>query len=186
VVQQDGLISGFVLGPANTDGRWLAEALLRWRTDPAAPAPTLAQLAPVLGRPKDGSRRRGPSGPLGPRAGVGTPSELPYLGDLGFAGAAWQRHWQAQYGATVLTKADYAAVSAAERAAAGQWLCSLRQLIETANAVLCELLGLKFPRARTYWGLLTRLAAKIAAFNLLLYLNHRFERPTFAYASPLT
>jgi len=41
------------------------------------------------------------------------------------------------------------------------------------------------PRARTYWGLLTRLGAKIAAFNLAVYVNHLFNRPTFAIFDPL-
>lgn len=32
----EGVITGFVLGPADTAGHWLAEALLCWRDDPAA------------------------------------------------------------------------------------------------------------------------------------------------------
>jgi hypothetical protein len=185
-VRADGALTGFVLGPANTEERWLAQALLRWRQDPAAPAPTAENLAPVLGPShKAGGTRRGPTGPLGPRGAVGAPHTAPYLGDLGFAGAAWQAHWRAAYGAAVLTKADYAAAPEAERAPAGQWLSHLRQVVETVNAVRTDLLGLTFPRARTYWGLLTRVAAKIAAFNVLLYLNHCYDRPTFAYATPL-
>jgi hypothetical protein len=186
VVRADGVITGFVLGPANTEERWLAEALLRWRRDPAAPVPTAEDLAPVLGPTHHaGGTRRGPTGPLGPRGAVGGVSTAPYLGDLGFAGDAWQAHWRDAYGATVLTKADYAAAPPAPRTQAAQWLSSLRQVIETANAVLVDLLGLKFPRARTYWGLLTRVAAKIVAFNVLLYLNHCYDRPTFALATPL-
>jgi hypothetical protein len=186
VVRADGALSGFVLGPASTEERWLAEALLRWRQTPTAPPPTAAELAPVLGAThKAGGTRRGPTGPLGPRGAVGAPSALPYLADLGFAGAPWQAHWQAAYGAAVLTKADYATAPQAERAPAAQWLSRLRQVVETTNAVLTDLLGLKFPRARTYWGLLTRLAAKVAAFNVRRYLNHRHDRPTFAYGTPL-
>jgi len=187
VVRADGVISGFVLAPADTEERWLAEALLRWRQDPAAPPPTAEELARVLGPAhKAGGQRRGPTGPLGPRGAVGAASRDPYLGDLGFAGAAWQAHWRTAYGASVLTTADYASAPLAERAPAERWLSRLRQVVETANAVLTDLLGLKFPRARTYWGLLTRIAAKIAAFNVLLYLNHAYDRPTFAYATPLT
>jgi hypothetical protein len=186
VVRADGALTGFVLGPATTEERWLAEALLRWRQDPAAPAPTAQDLAPVLGPThRAGGIRRGPPGPLGPRGAVGAPSPDPYLGDLGFAGAAWQAHWRTAYGAAVLTKADYAAAPQAEQEPAAQWLSRLRQVVETVNAVLTDLLGLPFPRARTYWGLLTRVAAKIAAFNVLLYLNHAYDRPTFAYATPL-
>jgi hypothetical protein len=186
VVEADGSISGFVLGPADTDDRWLADALLRWRQDPTAAAPTAQDLVALLGPShKAGGARRGPTGPLGPRAAAGVASDTPYLADLGFAGTAWQAHWRAHYGAAVLSKADYAAAPAAERAQAAQWLSSLRQVGETVGGVLTDLLGLKFPRARTYRGLLTRIAAKIAAFNILLYLNHLYERPTFAYATPL-
>jgi hypothetical protein len=186
VVRADGVITGFVLGPANTEERWLADALLRWRQDPTAPVPTAEELVPVLGPTHHtGGTRRGPTGPLGPRGAVGVASTDPYLGDLGFAGAAWQAHWRTDYAATVLTKADYAGTEPPLRRQAAHWLSSLRQVIETTNAVLADLLGLKFPRARTYWGLLTRLAAKVVAFNVLLYLNHRYDRPTFALATPL-
>jgi hypothetical protein len=35
------------------------------------------------------------------------------------------------------------------------------------------------------WGLLTRVAAKLSACNMALWINHRFERPTFAVFKPL-
>src|SRR5207249_4021797 len=37
-----GLLSGFVRGPATTQERWLAEALVRWRHAPTAPLPSAA------------------------------------------------------------------------------------------------------------------------------------------------
>ncbi len=46
------------------------------------------------------------------------------------------------------------------------------------------MLGLAFPRARTYWGLLTRLAAKVAAFSVSRYLNHLHAQPPFAFVTP--
>lgn len=178
-----GLISGFVLGPANTQERWLAEALLRWRQAPTAPPPSAADLTPVLGPSHKRGGRVGPTGPLAPRQGVGTASGAPYVADLGFAGQAWQRHWAQDYGARVLTKADYAQGTEAQGAA--RWVASLRQVVETAFQTLSERFGLTFPRARTYWGLLTRLGAKIAALNLAVYVNHLFNRPTFAIFNPL-
>jgi hypothetical protein len=45
----DGPITGFVLTPAQTAEHWGVEALLRWRVAPTAPAPTEAELRPVLG-----------------------------------------------------------------------------------------------------------------------------------------
>lgn len=186
VVEANGPISGFVMGPATTEARWLAEALLRWRVDPALPPPTATEVAPVLGPShRRGGQRQGPTGPLAPRHGVGRPTNRPYLGDQGFTGAAWQQHWATAYGALVLTKADYAAgASPAERRHARQWFTGLRQLIETVNGYLEETFGLQFPRARTYWGLLARLAAKVAAFNIALFINHLLHRPTFALVSP--
>ena len=186
VVTATGLITGFVVGPAATDERWLAEALLRWRTDPSAAPPTLAELTAVLGPShRRGGQRRGPTGPLAPGLGVGEPEAGPYLGDLGFRGAAWQQHWQATYAATVLTKAAYDQAARPERRQARRWFCGLRQVIETVNGQLEATFGLQFPRARTYWGLLTRLAAKVAAFNLSVYLNQHGDRPTFAVINPL-
>src|SRR5439155_24946536 len=164
-VTAGGLIAGFVLGPADTQERWLAEALLRWRQAPTAPSPSAADLLPVLGPSHKRGGRVGPRGPLAPRQGVGTASGAPYLADLGFAGQAWQRHWAQDYGAFILTKADYAqgADPAAPQGAA-RWVASRRQVVETVYHTLSARFGLPFPRARTYWGLLARLGAKVAAF----------------------
>lgn len=186
-VDAAGLITGFVVGPADTDDRWLAEALWRWRRAPLAPAPAAAQLAPVLGKPKSkGGERKGPSGPLGPRWGAGAYDPAPCLVDLGFAGEHWQAHWRRAYGAAVVTKRDFQALLPAappERVAAAH--ASLRQVIETVNDWLTAQLGLTFPKARTFWGLLTRLAAKVAAFNLARLANTLTARQPFAQFSPL-
>jgi hypothetical protein len=186
-VTAQGTIGGFVLGPADTSEYWLAEALLRWRRDPGAPAPTAAELAPILGpRHSNGGARRGPTGPLGPRWGAGAPAPGTAVADLGFAGRAWRAHWRAAYGATVLTRADYRAIpDPAERRARTAWLCGLRQAAETAFSALTDLLGVKFPRARGPWGARTRLAAKVLAYNLAVYINHRFGRPTLALFNPM-
>lgn len=186
VVSPAGPITGWLAGPAASGERWLAEALLRWRRDPAAPPPTADDLAPVLGPSHHGrGERLGPTGPIAPAGAVGDPAAEPYLADLGFEGDTWRQHWQAAYGATVLTKADYADLPPAERAPLERWFCGRRQTVETVFSWLTDRLGLKLPRARTYWGLLTRLAAKVAAFNLAVLLNRLFDRPTFAHLNPL-
>lgn len=180
------VLTGFVVGKASTEERWLAEALLRWRRDPTAPPPTAAELAPLLGPAhRNRGRRLGPDGPIWPRTGVGQPRNCPYIADLGFSGAAWRRHWLKSYGAAVLTKADYASItSKSRRWRATRWLSSLRQKVETTFHLLCEVFGLRFPRARTLWGLQTRLSAKIAAFNLGVLINYLFQRPAFAFFQP--
>jgi hypothetical protein len=187
VVDAHGLISGFVLAPADTEEHWILEGLLRWRQDPAARPPTAADLAGVLGPSHQrGGQRTGPTGPLGPRPGVGQPSTVPCLGDLGFRGERWVAHWQAAYGAQVLTKADFVAVpDEAARQAARSWFSGLRQVVETINNLLTEQLGLKYPRARSRWGLFARIAAKVAACNFTILFNHLHGRPLFSHVSPL-
>lgn len=180
VVSPQRGITGFVYGPANTEERWLAEALFRWRADAYATAPTAAQLARVLGPAhRRHGQRYGPSGPLCAPLAVGAHTTLPYVADLGFEGQAWMRHWREHYGARVLTQAAYAS------AQGRRWLSGLRQCVETTFAALTSTFGLTFPRARTSWGLLTRIAAKIAAFNLALYINHCFDRAALAFFNPL-
>jgi hypothetical protein len=182
-----GLITGFVLGPAATSEYWLAEALLAWRDDPGAPTPTATELAPLLGpRHCAGGQRAGVTGPLGPRVAAGSASAAPYVSDLGLAGERWREHWRADYGAAVLTKAEYAALAdPAERRRWTGWLCGLRQQVETAFNALTQTFWAKFPRARTVWGAWTRLAAKVAAYNIAVFVNHLFGRPTFALFDPL-
>ncbi|MBM3943118.1 MAG: hypothetical protein FJ316_09395 [SAR202 cluster bacterium] len=60
---------------------------------------------------------------------------------------------------------------------------SRRQVVETINGHLEQVFGLAFPGARSTWGLLTRVAAKLAALNLGLWLNRYFGRPDFAFAT---
>lgn len=178
-VDGHGQITGAVSGPANTDERFLADALLRWRVNATAAAPTAAGLDPVLG-PAHRSRgqRQGPTGPLLLRGAVGDPAPGPYLGDLGYRGEEWARHWRADYGATMLTKADYPPGPAGRPSR--RWFSGLRQVVETVNGWLEDRFGLQFPRARTAWGLQTRLAAKLAAFNLAVHFNHLHGQPPFA------
>jgi hypothetical protein len=184
-VSPHGLLTGWLVGPANTEERWVAEAFFRWRRAPAAPVPMVAELEPVLGRNHHPGGWTGPTGPLAPYLAVGGPADGPYLTDLGFTGQRWGAHWQQHYGAVVLTKAAYRALPPADRYRAAHQLSSWRQIAETAFQWLTATFGLKFPQARTYWGLLTRLAAKVAAFNVAIAINHQVGRPTFAFFNPL-
>jgi ribosome modulation factor len=185
VVSDLGTVTGFVCGPADTDERWLTEALLHWREDPTAPPPTASALAPALGPSKKvKGARRGPTGPLGPALGAGPGERGPFVGDLGFSGQRWNAHWAQAYGVQMLTRADYAECPASQREPASQWLSHWRQVVETVFDGLSETFGLKFPRARSLWGVWTRLSAKVAAHNLAVYINHLFGRPTFAVFNP--
>lgn len=170
-----GQITGAVSGPANTEEHWLGEALFRWRADETAPPPRSAELAEVLGPAhRNHGQRQGPTGPIGLRYAVGATADCSYLADLGYRGTNWAEHWRTSYGAAVLTKADYPNKS--DR----KWFSRRRQIVETVNGLLADCFGLNFPRARCPWGLYTRLAAKIAALNLMVHINHLFGRPNLA------
>jgi hypothetical protein len=97
---------------------------------------------------------------VGPVPSCGRASGKPKLADSGFVGEEWLRHWAREYGAEVIPKPKGASQEL------GRWFSSLRQVVETAFAHLCESFGLKYPGAHTKWGLITRIAAKLAAYNL--------------------
>ena len=174
-----GVITGFLLAPASTEDRWTGEAFFCWRNEPQA----FPQDPRVLPRRRNGLRYVGPTGPLWPRAGVGATSDAPYMADNGFSGAWWQTRWRQEYGACVLTPKNYAGANAhhSKRQHAG-W----KQVVETVNGQLENVLGLHFPRARSKAGLLCRVAAKLAAVNLGILLNRLFGRPNLALATLFT
>jgi hypothetical protein len=87
----------------------------------------------------------------------GAVSKNPLLSDCGFRGDHWLAHWAKAYGAQVCPLPQ--AAPRAER----RWLRSARQVVETTCAHLTESFGLTYPGAHSAWGLLMRVAAKVAA-----------------------
>jgi hypothetical protein len=174
-VTDDGAVTGFTVGPAATEDRWMAEHFLCWRADPSA-APWTPRDVP----PSHNRRPRGPTGCMWGRNSAGTANAHRYIADRGFTGYVWGQHWLWDYQALVMTRDDYPpqikAVTQREH-------CSWRQVIETINDHLTEVLHLKLPGARSIWGLLTRLAAKLLAINLGLMLNRMWGRADFAFAT---
>lgn len=171
-----GAVTGFVVGPADTEERWLAEAWACWRDEPTA-RPWDGDSHGLPPSHKRGGRHRGPTGPIWPRDGAGAPAWGPALADKGFRGAHWAAHWWGDYGALIRTDDTYDGDAAplAQRLHHGQ-----RQIIETVNHHLIESFHLHFPNARSFWGLRARLAAKLLAFNLGLWLNRSLDRPLLA------
>lgn len=116
---------------------------------------------------------------MGP-ARRGTADGDVYLSDAGGAGAAWRQHWWTDYRAEVVTPRE---VAAPADVLPRREHASRRQAIETVNQHLTADFHLPFPRARSCWGVLSRIAAKLAAFNLGIWLNRQFGRPDFALAT---
>lgn len=99
-----------------------------------------------------------------------------YLADKGFTGVEWERLWMEIYGALVAATPknnSRRAWSAADR----RWASGKRQIIEGVIAQLKDFFGLERHRAKTLSGLLTRLAAKIAAYTFGQRVNDSLGRP---------
>lgn len=163
VASRSGLATGWVLGAGHIQDRWLAEALLSAR----AGRPQLAGSGAAHLQP--------PTDWLGPAQASGRVSPRPLVADAGFTGPLWHQHWQRDYGTQVVTPPDGAVPRAVSK-----WFSGVRQVIETVFSHVCDSFGLKYPGAHTTWGLITRVAAKLAAYNLGLAINRDCGRPNFA------
>jgi hypothetical protein len=107
----------------------------------------------------------------------GAASNKPILSDGGFRGDDGLEHGAQVYGVQVcpLPKAAPRAMR--------HWLSAVRQGVETTFAHLRESFGLKYPSAHSTWGLLMRVSAKVAAYNLGMMINRLLGRPDFAFAT---
>lgn len=113
--------------------------------------------------------------PIG-EALVATDRHDAYLADKGFSAVDWERHWLEVYGALVAATPknnDRRAWPEADR----RWASGKRQVIEGVIGQLKDFFGLERHRAKTLQGLLTRLAAKVAAYTCGQRLNGRLGRP---------
>lgn len=167
VVSASGVAMGWTLAAGNVQDRWLAELLFSSRAG-------VTQLSGPQGLGVGGCPDP-PTDWVGPAQSCGLARHTPIVGDLGYDGSAWSQHWAEAYAAQVVTPPER------ERHKARQWFSSLRQVIETAASNLCDSFGLQFPRAHTRWGLLTRIAAKLAAYNVGILINRTYGRPDFAF-----
>jgi hypothetical protein len=99
-----------------------------------------------------------------------------YLADKGFTGVEWERRWLEDYGALVAaTPKDNSrrAWSKADR----RWAAGKRQIIEGVICQLKDFFSLELHRAKTLGGLLTRVAAKVAAYTCAQRINDSLGRP---------
>lgn len=151
-VTPDGVITGWVLAPANTNDHWVGESFFALRHTPDARVPA-----------------------------AGPPSAGPYVTDTGFEGAAWHAHWQAAYGAEVVCRPQVRSRHAWSPAWR-RWLAGVRQIVETVIAHLHQPFRLRSERPHALTGLLARVAAKVALHNFCCFLNRRLGRPSLAVA----
>ena len=107
----------------------------------------------------------------------GAASKRPIRSAGGLRGDAGLAHWAHAYGAQV-GPWPKAAPHAQRR-----WLSAARQVVATTLANLRETFGLTYPGAHSTWGLLMRVAAKVAAYNLGMMINRLLGRPDFAFAT---
>ena len=169
-VTASGVVTGWLVANADIDERWLLSVFLSGPGhDPhQARSRTLAA----------------PPGPIGALQAVGCAQDRPYLADRGFNSGRWQRHWQLNYGATVLSVPPH---NDPQRTAWSRkdclWLASHRQIILTTFAFLADGFGWQQLQAHSRCGQYPRLAAKFAAYLIGLLLNRSLGRPLHALAT---
>jgi hypothetical protein len=174
-VNPGGWVTGFILAPARTSDRWPAEFLFCYRNNPWGKPAQVEDLPPSHGK-----KRIGPGGMIWPKEGIGRRNPQMYLLDRGFNGVWWREHWESQYQTLGLNPDSYGGEESAELR---HIHASYRQVIENVNEHLSDELGLNQIGARSVPGLLARVAAKLLAFNIGVWLNKLFGRSTFALAT---
>ena len=176
-VTAKGVITGWLVGLASMDDRWMLEAFLSTRKG------WMQLMEPQLTNKKYYRCRRIPTiDSFSPAVTTGIHRARPYLADEGFNGQRWINHWADEYAVTVIAAPPSNTPLAWSRAEK-KWLSRHRQMVETVFARLCEVFGLKRLNAHTDWGKVTRLAAKMAAYNLGILFNRWFGRPDGALAT---
>lgn len=173
-----GLITGWIVAEAAIQERWVLEAFLSARSGDGE----------LYGPPPDpraahNKRAAPPSGFVGGYFAVGD-WQSTYLADRGLNGERWSVHWRETFDVAVITVPPANAATYSHWTPADcHWLASKRQPIETVYALMTEVFGIKRVNAHSQWGQYTRLAAKAAAYNLGLFINHLLQRPLGALAT---
>lgn len=107
-----------------------------------------------------------------------------FLADKGFSSEEWERRWLETHAALVAATPQKSAKRGWPEADR-KWAAGKRQIIEGVIWQLKDLFGLERHRAKTLGGLLTRLAAKVAAYTCGQLLNAGLGRPLRHLASLL-
>ena len=99
-----------------------------------------------------------------------------YLADKGFTGVEWERRWLEVYGSLVAAT-PYDDSRRAWPETDRRWAAGKRQIVEGVIGQLKDIFALERHRAKTLGGLLTRLAAKVAAYTCAQRINDSLGRP---------
>jgi hypothetical protein len=180
-VTQQGVITGWTVGSADVQDRWLLQALVSGR------ARGVIQLCapPAQHYVKPKRRLHAPVTPIGPVLATGSACARAYLADASFNGEAWRCHWQ-QYGAEVVSCPPRQSPQAGLWTIQDRrWLGHHRQIVETVFAALTDVFSVKRLGAHSQWGQYARLAAVAAAHNFGIWLNRLEGRPDLALSTLL-
>lgn len=177
-----GVVTGWLVGNAAINDRWLLSAFLSARAGQPEGVPS-----PAASHARRADRPLPPVGHIGAFQAVGASLAHTYLADRGFNSRRWRTLWAKRYAATVLSVPP---VNDPERAAwsrqACLWLASHRQIVDTVFGWLSTVFDFQRLNAHSRWGQYTRLAAILAAYHLGLWLNHCLARPLGALGTLLT
>jgi len=176
-VTSQGAITGWLVGAAHLNDRWLLEGLVSARAG-------YPQLIGPPWRPRDGKKGHiaPPIGFMGGWAAVGVSRSCPYLADQGFNGHRWLTHWARQFHATVLAvPPDNSQAERPWTRAAKLWLASHRQIVDTVFSRLDAVFAIKRLAVHSRWGQLAKLAAIAAAYNMGLFINRMLGRPLLSH-----
>lgn len=99
--------------------------------------------------------------------------------DKGYVGLAKRLVHPVDYQLVVQQKSNQTPNTAFEKA----FLARFRKLIETTNAQLSEQFHMQCTRAKSAWGLMSRVINKLTAHTLAIYLNSLADRPLLAIKS---
>jgi len=172
-----GVITGWMTGLANIDDRWLMEALVSSRQ--GCKRLTESELP----KHRTYKHRRIPSPEsISPALCAGSDRGLPYLADGGFSGPRWIKHWKREYGAEVIAPRA-SNIKGDKPSKTMRWLRHYRQIIETVIARLVSTFGLHRINAHSELGMLARVAAKMAAYNVGILFNRLCGREDGAMAT---
>ena len=170
-VTQSGIVTGWLVGQAHLDDRWMLEAFLSTRHG------HMRLIEPPLPERKQSEYRMIPLvDSFSPAITVGAESGVPYLADEGFNGQRWIAHWIQEYGVEVISSPPKNVHNAWSREDK-RWLSRHRQIIETVFSRLRTVFNLKQLNAHSDWGKVTRLATIMAAYNFGILLNRLLNRP---------